>query len=144
MFTTRLDAELWADEFRSEGFQAWSCVYMDHEPWVQVSVKPVIDDPRPKGIMMPVSEFAALCAGGPSSLKRFSSVDLTISPEMSELDGWKIYKLLELTEWVSEDGVFHWFECKTDGGVYQVGQPGELMISSPRSTLPPKVLYALI
>lgn len=143
MFTTRLDAELWAEEFRGEGFQAWSCVYMDHEPWVQVSVKPVIDDPRPKGIMMPVAEFAALCAGDPSSLRRFSSVDLTISPEMNELDGWKIYKLLGLTEWVSEDGVFHWFECKTEGGVYHVGQPGELMISSPRSTLPPKVLYTL-
>jgi len=144
MFTTRLDAELWAGDFLNEGFQVWNCIEVDHEPSVQLWMVPTVETPTPKGRFMSVSEFASLCSAAHSPLAYFSSIDLSTSPEINRLDGWKTFKLLELTEWITQDGLFHWFECRTEGGVFYAGQPGELMISSPRPTLPPRTLYKLL
>ena len=143
MFTTRLDSELWTGEFLNEGFQVWKCVQTDHEPWIQLSLVPSVQHPSPRGQMMSVSDFAAHCANVPSTIAMFATVDLTTTPEINRLNGFKTYRLLELTEQISEDGFFHWYECRTEGGVFYVGQPGELMISSPRPTLPPRKLYSV-
>lgn len=144
MFITRLDSELWVGDFINEGFQVWNCIEIDHEPSIYLSVVPTVESPRPKAKVMSVAAFAALCCVEPSSLAAFSSIDLSTSPEINRLGGWKTYKLLELTEWITQDGLFHWFECRTEEGDYYAGQPGELMISSPRPTLPPKMLYKAV